>query len=96
MRTAPPRLETDKYWKSIWEKDATHNSNARWLLDLRADHSNLPEQGPITITVADVQESVSSMKSWTAPDPNMVHAYWLKKLTALHERLAAQMNRLDG
>lgn len=23
---------------------------------------------------------------------DMVHAYWLKKLTALHERLAAQMN----
>lgn len=40
-----------------WEKDATHNSNARWLLDLRADHSNLPEQGPVTITVADVQAS---------------------------------------
>ncbi|XP_048856684.1 NACHT, LRR and PYD domains-containing protein 12-like [Brienomyrus brachyistius] len=28
----------------------------------------------------------------------MIHAYWLKKLTALHERLAAQMNQLlmDG
>lgn len=24
----------------------------------------------------------------------MIHAYWLRKLTALHERLAAQMNKL--
>ncbi|XP_076733794.1 uncharacterized protein LOC143414044 [Maylandia zebra] len=93
-RTAPPRLETEQYWKSIWEKDATHNGNAQWLVDLRADHSDLPEQGPVTITVADIQERVSSMKSWTAPGPDMVHAYWLKKLTALHERLAAQMNQL--
>ena len=34
------------------------------------------------------------MKSWTAPDPDMIHTYWLKLLTALHERLAAQMNQL--
>ena len=39
-RTAPPRLETEQYWKSIWEKDATHNGNAQWLVDLRADHSD--------------------------------------------------------
>ncbi|KAL3977722.1 2-oxoisovalerate dehydrogenase E1 component beta subunit [Sarotherodon galilaeus] len=56
-------------------------------------HSNLPEQGPVTIIVADIQERVSSMKSWTAPGPQ-VHAYWLKKLTALHEQLALQMNQL--
>ncbi|KAL4008504.1 hypothetical protein ACER0C_002356 [Sarotherodon galilaeus] len=93
-RTAPPRLETEQYWKSIWEKDATQNGNAQWLVDLRADHSDLPEQGPVTITVADIQERVSNMKSWTAPGPDMVHAYWLKKLTALHECLAAQMNQL--
>ncbi|XP_051918902.1 uncharacterized protein LOC127599192 [Hippocampus zosterae] len=38
------------------------------------------------------------MKNWTAPGPDMVHTYCLKKLTALHERLAAQMNQLlrDG
>ena len=24
----------------------------------------------------------------------MIHTYWLKKLTALHERLAAKMNQL--
>ncbi|XP_025766930.1 uncharacterized protein LOC112848110 [Oreochromis niloticus] len=62
--------------------------------EIQADHSDLPEQGPVTITVADIQERVSSMKSWTAPGPDMVHTYWLKKLTALHERLAAQMNQL--
>uniref|UniRef100_A0A3P9C3E3 Potassium channel, subfamily K, member 10a n=1 Tax=Maylandia zebra TaxID=106582 RepID=A0A3P9C3E3_9CICH len=48
-RTAPPRLETEQYWKSIWEKDATHNGNAQWLEDLRADHSDLPEQGPHSV-----------------------------------------------
>ena len=37
------------------------------------------------------------MKSWTAPGLE-IHTYWLKKLSALHEHPAAQMNQLlmDG
>ncbi|XP_078026514.1 uncharacterized protein LOC144464187 [Epinephelus lanceolatus] len=66
----------------------------KWLVDLGAGHSNLPEQEPVTISMADIQERVSKMKSWTAPDPDMIHTYWLKKLTALHERLVAQMSQL--
>lgn len=37
-------------WKSIWEKDATHNNKAQLIVNLKADHSNLPEQGPVVIT----------------------------------------------
>eukprot|EP00064_Thunnus_orientalis_P013602 superscaffoldBa00002245_g13641 len=58
-RTDPPKAETEQYWKSIWEKEASHNINAQWLVDLRADHSNLPEQDLVTITMADIQERVS-------------------------------------
>ena len=34
------------------------------------------------------------MKNWTAPGPDMIHAYWLKKLTSLHKRLACHMKKL--
>ncbi|XP_051919952.1 uncharacterized protein LOC127599769 [Hippocampus zosterae] len=97
-RADPPRLETERYWEGIWEKEVAHNSSARWLVTLREEHSNIPEQNPVTITVADIQERISDMKNWTAPGPDMVHTYWLKKLTALHECLAALMNQLlrDG
>ena len=66
-RRDPPRAETEQYWKSIREKEASHMTNAQWLVDIRADHRNFPEQEPVTITVADIQERVSGMKSWTAP-----------------------------
>lgn len=51
-----------------------------------------------TITMADIRDKVSNMKSWTAPDPDMIHTYWLTKLSALHECLVSQMNQLlmDG
>ena len=58
MRTDPTRAETEQYWKSIWEKEASHNTNAQWLVDLKADHSNLPEQDPVTVTMADNQDRV--------------------------------------
>lgn len=48
-------------------------------------------------TVVSGSKTPCSMKSWTASGPDMIHTSWLKKVTALHERLtahlAAQMDR---
>ena len=66
----------------------------QWLQDLRADHRKVTEQKPVTITIAHVQQWIKNMKSWTALGPDMIHPYWLKHLTAVHERLAALMNQL--
>lgn len=63
IRTAPPRLKLEEHWKTIWKKDITHNM---WLVELRADHSNLPEQDPVNVMVTDIQNRISSMESWTA------------------------------
>lgn len=62
-------------------------------MDLRVDHSNLPEQEPVKIMKADIQR-VSNMKSWPASGPDTIHTYLLKKLTALHDRLAAHIEKL--
>lgn len=34
------------------------------------------------------------MKSWTAPGPDMIQTHWLRKLTVLHDHLAAQVTEL--
>jgi len=26
----PPMAETEQYWRRIWEKEALHNTNAKW------------------------------------------------------------------
>ncbi|XP_051931065.1 uncharacterized protein LOC127607055 [Hippocampus zosterae] len=36
-RADPPRLETERYWKGIWEKEVAHNSSAQWLVSLREE-----------------------------------------------------------
>lgn len=55
MKAGLPRLETEQHWKSLWKKEASHNTNAKWLKDLTTDHSNLPEQEPVTVTEADIR-----------------------------------------
>ncbi len=55
MTADPPRAETEQYWKNIWEKEATQNTSAQWLVD-PVEHSNVPEQDPVTITLADIQK----------------------------------------
>lgn len=49
MRIAPPRLETEQYWKNIWEMA----SNAQWLAELWAD---LPEQDQVTRYMSGAQK----------------------------------------
>lgn len=49
-------------------------------MDLRGDHSSLPEQDTVTITIADTQDRVSRIKRTTL-GPNKMHTYRLKKLT---------------
>ena len=34
------------------------------------------------------------MSNWKAPGPDRLHVFWVKKLTALHERIAAQLNSI--
>jgi len=38
----------------ILERETSHNTNAPWLVDMWI-HSNLPEQEPVTITVANIK-----------------------------------------
>ena len=54
MRKDPPRGETKQYLKNIWEKEASHNTQAHWLMDLKEDHSHLPDQDPVKIIMADI------------------------------------------
>lgn len=52
-------------------------------MDVKADHS---KKAPVTIT--DIHERVSSMRSRSVPGPDMIHTYWLLHSTP------AQMNQL--
>lgn len=52
------------------------NTNAEWLVDLRADNSSLPEQAPVTISGREPRKSLKYEELDTDPGPDMIHTYF--------------------
>ena len=52
------------------------------------------QQQPMTTSEEDLILRVIRIKNWTASGPDMIYAYWLKKLTSLHKMLAGQIEKL--
>ena len=90
----PPRSSTSKFWKDIWEKETTHNTTAHWLKRLKESHQHTVAQQGLTISKEDIKCRVQRMKNWATSGHDMIQAFWLKKLTSLHTRMAKQMECL--
>ena len=91
----PPNEETGIFWEEIWKKDASYNNKAKWIAKLKADHQeSVIQQQPMAVSENDLRLRVTWIKDGTAPEPDMIHTYWLKKLTSLQKRLACQMEKL--
>lgn len=45
------------------------------------------KQGEITVKLDTLKRKVQRVKNWTAPGPDMPHAYCLNKFTSLHGKL---------
>ena len=63
------------------------------LRELRAEKGNM-KQNDINITTEMIKEQVKKIPNWKSPEPDGVQDYWLKKLTALHEGIAKQMDNI--
>lgn len=38
--------DTEQSWKTILENEMAQSTNTKWMVHLRADHSNLPDTTP--------------------------------------------------
>ena len=89
-----PNAEKSKqFWSNIWDNEKEHERNAEWLRKLRAEKDNM-KQNDINITTEMIKEQVKKIPNWKSPGPDGDQSYWLKNLTALHERIAKQMDNI--
>lgn len=77
----------------MYGRKKIHNTNAKWLQDVR-NRGNFSKQEPTTITIAGIQQRFKNMKSWTALGQDMIYTYWIKKLAAIYKRLAVQISQM--
>ena len=89
----PDAEESQQFWRDIWGKEVLHNENSEWLKELKRERAEARQEG-IVITAEIVTARSKKISNWKAPGPDSVQGYWIKKLTALHERMADHMNDL--
>ena len=76
-----------------WGKEVLHSENAEWLKELKQGTVEA-RQEDIVITAKMVTARSKKIPDWKTPGPDGVQGYWIKNLTALHERMADHRNDL--
>ena len=58
---------------------------------MRAEKDSVQQEN-VVVTKSLIKAQCKKIPNWKAPGPDGVQGYWIKKLTALHDRIASQMN----
>ena len=80
-----------EFWKALWERNVVHNCSAEWMHVIEAELGSLQRQANLAISMEHVQSSLKHMCNWKAPGVDLIHAFWWKKFSAIHERLPDQL-----
>ena len=83
-------LKSKNFWSNIWDNEKEHERIAEWLRELK---DNMKKSNTITTTEM-ITKQVKKIPNWKSPGRDGVQGYWLKKLTALHEQIAKQMDNI--
>ena len=78
--------ESKQFWGNIWSQSADHKKDAKWL----QSEVNAKKQEKIDIT-GSLKKILARMPNWKSPGPDLVHGFWLKNFSSLHERVRLQL-----
>ena len=81
--------ESKQFWGNIWNQSADHKKDAKWLQNLRSE-VNVKRQEKIDITTVSLKKILGGMPNSKSPGPDLVHEFWLKNFSSLHERVRLQ------
>ena len=63
-------------------------NDCRWLQRTKQELTDVKKKEDIKITIKSIQECVSDMSNWKAPEPDGLQGFWFKRMKNLHDRLA--------
>ncbi|XP_054744487.1 uncharacterized protein LOC129248901 [Anastrepha obliqua] len=89
--------EFRSYWsagRSIWSKPQKYNTSASWIAEVREKYSSIPILGFSAVTPEEVAKVARRLHNWKTPGCDNLHAYWFKKLTCIHDKLAALFTKI--
>ena len=89
----PEKEAVEKFWKDVWENEASFNDKAEWLQQLektycrnvRATYYNI-DQKMLDIVIKKIQTN-------KAPGSDLINGYWHKNLTSYRDQLSNLFNQ---
>lgn len=81
VQEVPTKTDVENFWKGIWSKEGTFNTNATWLNNLH-DYCSDAEQKAYVIENKTITKIVKKLQVKKAPGPDMIGAFWYKKLAS--------------
>ena len=91
QQEAPEAEPSKRLWEGIWSNPVPHNKQAVWLQEIKTEENDRVRQRFPEITTRTVRNQLRKIPNWKAPGPDEVHGYWLKNFSALHQRIAQQL-----
>ena len=91
QQEVPESEPSKRLWEGIWSNPVSHNKQAVWLQEIKTKENNRIKQRFPEITTRTVRNQLKKIPNWKAPGPDEVHGYWLKNFSALHQRIAQQL-----
>ena len=87
--------EVIAFWKTLWEKEDAGRPNAEWLTQYNDLFTTLiPEvnNNDIAVTKETVWNCIKKKRNWSAPGPDGIVNFWLKKITVIHDAISVIFN----
>ena len=81
----------ENFWREIYGKEFKHNGEAHWI---EKQYQQNPSMEWSTVCEKDVAGVLRTTLNWKAPRRDQIANFWLKKLTATHQHIAAIFNKL--
>ena len=81
----PPEMVPgiESFWKGVWETEGTyhphHEAIASWTREIREQTRSDPDDNPPLNRERAWEMATKKMKNWTAPGPDGIPGYWLKR-----------------
>ena len=90
----PDKDECERFWKNIWGTSVDDEFDDLLLRRVANKVKDNHKQEPCLITMAELTEQFRRTTNWIAAVIDGIHGFWIKNLTAFHNKILELMNRI--
>ena len=97
VENLPSKDEVESFWKSIWCKNVTFNTDAPWINDLVVNCYKGPKQNVYSIDLKTLNTVINKINPSKAPGRDLIIGFWYKKLDYYRESFVTLLqNTYEG